>query len=57
MISGINLLPWRDERRQRQRRTAITIAVIFLSVTAMGLSGVWWKQNAISVTKIVVISF
>ena len=46
MISGINLLPWRDERRQRQRRTAITIAVIFLSVTAMGLSGVWWKQNA-----------
>jgi len=46
MISGINLLPWRDERRQRQRRTAITIAVIFLSVTAMGLGGVWWKQNA-----------
>ena len=46
MISGINLLPWRDERRQRQRRTAITIDVIFLSVTAMGIGGVWWKQNA-----------
>ncbi|MCP4953965.1 MAG: hypothetical protein GY922_19170, partial [Proteobacteria bacterium] len=46
MISGINLLPWRDERRQRQRRTAITIAAIFFSATLVGLSGVWWKQNA-----------
>lgn len=45
MSTGVNLLPWREERRQRQRRRA-TITSTFLLLIAVGLlGGVWWSQD------------
>ena len=45
MTRGVNLLPWREERRQRQRRSALTASVLVAVLTLGALGGVWWKQN------------
>ncbi len=45
MISGINLLPWREQRRHRQRRhVAITTASLWL-VSAGLIGGMWWHLD------------
>ncbi|NBP94765.1 MAG: hypothetical protein EBU28_05130 [Gammaproteobacteria bacterium] len=46
MTRGVNLLPWREERRQRQRRSALTASVLVAVLTLGALGGVWWKQNS-----------
>ena len=45
MISGVNLLPWREERHQRQRRRATAVSVVLALITAAILGGVWWSQD------------
>ena len=47
MSTGVNLLPWREERRQRQhqsRRATITSTVLVLIAVGL-LGGVWWLQD------------
>lgn len=46
MIRGVNLLPWREERRQRQRRSALVTSLLLVFLTLGAVGGVWWKQNA-----------
>ncbi|HCK76882.1 MAG TPA: pilus assembly protein PilN [Gammaproteobacteria bacterium] len=45
MINGVNLLPWREERRQRQRRRATAISAVLALITAAILGGAWWSQD------------
>ena len=42
MITGFNLLPWRENRRKRDRRIAVSFAVLFLVITAFLFAG-WTK--------------
>lgn len=45
MINGVNLLPWREERRQRQRRGTTATSAVLVLITAAILGGVWWSQG------------
>ena len=49
MNTGINLLPWREERqRLQQRRTLIGSAVICLVALAVVTAGWWYYAGEIS---------
>lgn len=45
MTNGVNLLPWREERRQRQHRRATRTAAVLVLITVAVLVGVWWSQD------------
>ena len=45
MSTGVNLLPWREERRQRQRRRATITSTVLVLIAVGLLGGVWWSQD------------
>ena len=45
MSTGVNLLPWREERRQRQRRRATMTSTVLVLIAVGLLGGVWWSQD------------
>ena len=45
MSTGVNLLPWREERRQRQRRRATMASAVLVLIAVGLLGGVWWSQD------------
>ena len=45
MITGVNLLPWREARRSRQRRSAMITSILLLLITAAAVGNVWWTQE------------
>ncbi|HAF75354.1 MAG TPA: hypothetical protein DCG21_08950, partial [Gammaproteobacteria bacterium] len=45
MSTGVNLLPWREERRQRQRRRATMTSTVLVLIAVGLLGGVWWLQD------------
>lgn len=49
-MAKINLLPWREERREQLKREFITnLAVV--SIVAVGLIGLWYYQLGMQVTQ------
>lgn len=45
MMQGVNLLPWREQRRSRQRRTAFIISGALVASSLGLIGGVWWIQS------------
>ena len=45
MNQGINLLPWREARRHRQRRQLRTAIVAICIVAASVFVTAWWTQS------------
>ena len=45
MNTGVNLLPWRDQRRQRQRRRVAIIAIVLWLSSAGSIAAVWWNLD------------
>ena len=45
MNHGINLLPWREARRRRQRRQLGTAIVVICIVAASVFATAWWTQS------------
>ena len=45
MNQGINLLPWREARRQRQRRQLWAAIVVICIVAASVFATAWWTQS------------
>jgi type IV pilus assembly protein PilN len=43
--SGVNLLPWREQRRGRQRRRAAIIAAVLWLSSAGSIGAVWWNLD------------
>jgi len=45
MNHGINLLPWREARRRRQRRQLWTAIVVICIATVSVFATAWWTQS------------
>jgi len=43
--SGVNLLPWREQRRGRQRRRAAIIAAVLWVSSVGSVGAVWWNLD------------